>query len=228
MKTKSILGLAALAAVTSVAVNGVVRTSSAQNAAKPLAAQDLLDIRQLIDGYSHILDNCTNNGNDYAEPLHGRRDVRRVLRMGQGEDLVPRPRAAAARRWRHGHRVPAAAIAGLRVPFDDQPRHHGDADGRARNLDAADDHERHERPRRHRALGRRLRRYVRENRRRLALQVARPRVARGGSGPTASRTCRRASSRTSSASVAAERGRAGGELHGRPGQTACARDSARR
>jgi hypothetical protein len=32
-----------------------------------LTAQDLLDIRQLIDGYSHILDNCTNNGNDYAD-----------------------------------------------------------------------------------------------------------------------------------------------------------------
>ena len=32
-----------------------------------LAAQDYIDIRQLIDGYSHILDNCTNNGNTYAD-----------------------------------------------------------------------------------------------------------------------------------------------------------------
>jgi hypothetical protein len=32
-----------------------------------LTAQDLLDIRQLIDRYSHVLDNCTNNGNDYAD-----------------------------------------------------------------------------------------------------------------------------------------------------------------
>jgi hypothetical protein len=32
-----------------------------------LEAQDYLDIRQLIDGYSHILDNCTNNGNTYAD-----------------------------------------------------------------------------------------------------------------------------------------------------------------
>jgi hypothetical protein len=65
-KTRSILGLAALAALCVAAFNGVVRSSAAQNAAKPLTAQDLLDIRQLIDGYSHILDNCTNNGNDYA------------------------------------------------------------------------------------------------------------------------------------------------------------------
>ena len=65
MNKRSILGLAALAAVSVVAINGVIRSSSAQNAGK-LTAQDLLDIRQLIDGYSHILDNCTNNGNDYA------------------------------------------------------------------------------------------------------------------------------------------------------------------
>ena len=65
MNKRSILGLAALAAVSVVAINGVVRSSSAQNTGK-LTAQDLLDIRQLIDGYSHLLDNCTNNGNDYA------------------------------------------------------------------------------------------------------------------------------------------------------------------
>jgi hypothetical protein len=32
-----------------------------------LEAQDYLDIRQLIDAYTHTLDNCTNNGNDYAD-----------------------------------------------------------------------------------------------------------------------------------------------------------------
>ena len=32
-----------------------------------LEAQDYIDIRQLIDGYSHVLDNCTNNGNTYAD-----------------------------------------------------------------------------------------------------------------------------------------------------------------
>jgi len=32
-----------------------------------LEAQDHIDIRQLIEGYSHILDNCTNNGNTYAD-----------------------------------------------------------------------------------------------------------------------------------------------------------------
>ena len=32
-----------------------------------LEARDYLEIRQLIDGYSHILDNCTSNGNTYAD-----------------------------------------------------------------------------------------------------------------------------------------------------------------
>ena len=32
-----------------------------------LDAQDYIEIRQLIDSYSHILDNCTNNGNTYAD-----------------------------------------------------------------------------------------------------------------------------------------------------------------
>ena len=32
-----------------------------------LTAQDVLDIRQLIDAYPHLLDNCVNNGNDYAD-----------------------------------------------------------------------------------------------------------------------------------------------------------------
>lgn len=32
-----------------------------------LEAQDYIDIRQLIDSYSHILDNCTKNGNTYAD-----------------------------------------------------------------------------------------------------------------------------------------------------------------
>ena len=31
-----------------------------------LEAQDYLDIRQLIDAYTHLLDNCVNNGHDYA------------------------------------------------------------------------------------------------------------------------------------------------------------------
>jgi hypothetical protein len=32
-----------------------------------LDAQDYLDIRALIDVYPRLLDNCTNNGNDYAD-----------------------------------------------------------------------------------------------------------------------------------------------------------------
>ncbi|HEY9183129.1 MAG TPA: nuclear transport factor 2 family protein [Gammaproteobacteria bacterium] len=63
---KTFLGVAALAAVSWFAMNGVGRVE-AQNGAKPLTAQDLLDIRALIDGYSHLLDTCRNNGNDYAD-----------------------------------------------------------------------------------------------------------------------------------------------------------------
>jgi len=40
--------------------------ATAQNPMQ-LEAQDYLDIRQLIDAYTHTLDNCTNNGNDYAD-----------------------------------------------------------------------------------------------------------------------------------------------------------------
>ena len=32
-----------------------------------LGPQDYLDIRQLIDAYPHLLDNCVNAGNDYAD-----------------------------------------------------------------------------------------------------------------------------------------------------------------
>ena len=35
--------------------------------APQLEAQDYLDIRQLIDAYTHLLDNCTNGGKDYAD-----------------------------------------------------------------------------------------------------------------------------------------------------------------
>ena len=51
-----------------VAASLLAGSALAQTGTAPkLAAQDLLDIRQLIDGYAHILDNCTNNGNDYAD-----------------------------------------------------------------------------------------------------------------------------------------------------------------
>jgi hypothetical protein len=41
-------------------------SAAAQDGAK-LGPQDYLDIRQLIDRYAHILDNCTNGGYDYAD-----------------------------------------------------------------------------------------------------------------------------------------------------------------
>ena len=75
--------------------------AAAQDRGK-LEAQDYLDIRQLIDRYSHILDNCVNNGYRYADmftadgtsacPPSGAR----VRKSGS------RTRAACRRRRRHG------------------------------------------------------------------------------------------------------------------------------
>jgi hypothetical protein len=63
-----ILGAAALVTVTWVASSTIERVTHAQSSAAPtLSAQDQLDIRALIDRYPHVLDNCTNNGNDYAD-----------------------------------------------------------------------------------------------------------------------------------------------------------------
>ena len=58
-----------IAAIGLVTVASVGATLIAQTVGAPpkLTAQDLLDIRQLIDAYPHLLDNCTNNGNDYAD-----------------------------------------------------------------------------------------------------------------------------------------------------------------
>src|SRR5690606_18313257 len=43
------------------AVNAAAQTSG------ELGAQDQLEIRQLIDRYTHVLDHCTNGGYDYAD-----------------------------------------------------------------------------------------------------------------------------------------------------------------
>ena len=196
-KPKAILAFAALAAVSWVAVNSVGRMSSAQSAAKPLTAQDLLDIRQLIDGYSHILDNCTNNGNDYADLytpdatfgvssewgkakiwFRGREQLRRA---GGGTDTACRPRESQ----------------GYAYHLTINPVDHGDADGRARDLDAADDHERHERTAATSCTGKAATR-IRSRRRRAVGSSSRASTSGPrSSGRTASRTCRRASSRTS-------------------------------
>ena len=55
--------IASFVAASLIAGNALAQIGTAPK----LTAQDLLDIRQLIDGYAHILDNCTNNGNDYAD-----------------------------------------------------------------------------------------------------------------------------------------------------------------
>jgi len=93
------------ALVAAIFVGGVAAQSGT---APKLTAQDLLDIRQLIDGYSHVLDNCTSNGNDYADLytpdatfgvssewgkakiwFRGREQLRRA---GGGTDTACRPR----------------------------------------------------------------------------------------------------------------------------------------
>jgi hypothetical protein len=99
--------IASLAALGAASLGIAVAVAQSGAAAK-LAAQDLLDIRALIDSYSHILDNCTNNGNDYANLytadatfgvsqewgkakiwFRGREQLRRA---GGGTDTACRPR----------------------------------------------------------------------------------------------------------------------------------------
>ena len=54
--------------VSSLALSACTATSQ-ESAPAPstLGPQDYIDIHQLIESYSHILDNCTNNGNTYAD-----------------------------------------------------------------------------------------------------------------------------------------------------------------
>ena len=102
------LGLLASYALGTAALIGGVVLAQSNAAPSKLTAQDLLDIRGLIDSYSHILDNCTNNGNDYANLytadatfgvsqewgkakiwFRGREQLRRA---GGGTDTACRPR----------------------------------------------------------------------------------------------------------------------------------------
>jgi hypothetical protein len=55
------LGLVMLASL------GATLLAQTGGAPPKLTAKVLLDIRQLIDAYPHLLDNCVNNGNDYAD-----------------------------------------------------------------------------------------------------------------------------------------------------------------
>ena len=59
----SLAGVALCAALCA----GCAATPGTAQGGRGLDPQDYIDIRQLIDGYSHILDNCTNNGNTYAD-----------------------------------------------------------------------------------------------------------------------------------------------------------------
>ena len=53
--------------LTLVAVTGILLAGGAVAQSGKLPAQDYVDILQLIQGYSRILENCTNAGNDYAD-----------------------------------------------------------------------------------------------------------------------------------------------------------------
>jgi hypothetical protein len=52
--------------VASIALGIAFAGGAAAQQPMKLTAQDMLDIRALIDTYPHLLDNCVNNGNDYA------------------------------------------------------------------------------------------------------------------------------------------------------------------
>ena len=60
---KTISAAAALLALT----GALFGAGAAGQSGPQLEAQDYLDIRQLIDAYTHLLDNCTNGGKDYAD-----------------------------------------------------------------------------------------------------------------------------------------------------------------
>src|SRR5690606_34074512 len=64
-KSKWVFLVVGVAAAAWLAANTVGRIEAQSSAS--LTAQDQLDIRALIDRYPHLLDNCTNNGNDYAD-----------------------------------------------------------------------------------------------------------------------------------------------------------------
>jgi hypothetical protein len=49
------------------ALYALIGAGAVAQTAPKLEAQDYLDIRQLIDQYTHLLDNCTNGGKDYAD-----------------------------------------------------------------------------------------------------------------------------------------------------------------
>ncbi len=58
--------LAPCAALLAIGVSSLAGSARADDLMK-LTPQDYIDIRQLIDAYSRILENCTNSGYDYAD-----------------------------------------------------------------------------------------------------------------------------------------------------------------
>jgi hypothetical protein len=63
---KSSSGIVTIAIAAALGAGLLLGRATAQGPAK-LQPQDYIDIHQLIDGYSRLLDNCTNGGKDYAD-----------------------------------------------------------------------------------------------------------------------------------------------------------------
>jgi len=74
----------------------VAANASAQEIV-PLAAEDRLEIRQLIDSYAQILDHCTNGGNDYADLFTEDGSFGVSSQWGGGEKIWFRGREALVR-----------------------------------------------------------------------------------------------------------------------------------
>ncbi len=113
--------------------------------------------------------------------VHGRRGVRRFLRMGKrGQGMVQRPRGAGARRRRRQGRLPAA-LGRARTRRGSSHRHqpglHSDGRRRQGQVHADGRDGRHGRRTGEDRMARGLRGHLRQNGEGLALQIALPRMA---------------------------------------------------
>ena len=170
-------GIAGIALCAVLFAGIAVSQRSAQNGT-PLAAQDYIDIRQLIEGYSQVLDNCTNNGNTYADLFTADATFGVSSQWGSGAKI-----------WFRGREQLRTAGGGGRDacrPPQQYPEYHivispvitsapGGAKATSTLLTITNKTTRqgdiiHS--------GRRLRRHLREDRKRLAFQIAGARVAR--------------------------------------------------
>jgi hypothetical protein len=66
-KRKALTAMALSVALAAVAVAQAPPQSSPGSAKSTLTTQDYIDIQQLVARYAYAIDNCTNNGYDYAD-----------------------------------------------------------------------------------------------------------------------------------------------------------------